>query len=171
MKEEIENNKAITDNNGADFSQCGKHRLMLWRIWDDSKETIMFIGLNPSTANATDDDPTIRRVKSLAKNWGYGGVYMLNLFTYISTDPKQLNMLYGNHNDADFYLKKIAESCEYIVAAWGNFEVKGRDMEIEKMFPQMLALKINKNGSPKHPLYCPSNSKLVHYNQFRRLTQ
>jgi len=153
----------MKENNGAKFSDCGKHRLMLWRIWDESKPLIMFIGLNPSTANATDDDPTIRRVKSMAKSWGYGGVYMLNLFTYISTDPKKLNMSTGNHPDADSYLKDTAYSSAAIVAAWGNFKVMGRDTEVKKLLSDMQALKINKNGSPKHPLYCPTETKLVDF--------
>lgn len=151
------------ENNGAKFSDCGKHRLLLWRIWDDTLPCVMFIGLNPSTANATDDDPTIRRVKSIAKAQKFGGVYMANLFTYISTDPKQLNIKDGNHANADSILKETAYSCGQIVAAWGNFKVMGRDQQVKEMIPYLSALTINKNGSPKHPLYCRTDTQLVDY--------
>lgn len=149
--------------NTAKFSDCGKHRLWLCRIWDKEKPLIMFIGLNPSTANADNDDPTIRRIKSMVNGWGYGGFFMMNLFTYISTDPKKLNVKQGNFFGADVMLKVISNDCEKVVFAWGNFDVMGRDNEVKALFPNAYALHINKNGSPKHPLYCKSNSQLIKY--------
>lgn len=148
----------------AQFSTDGRHRLLLSRIWDFSKPLVMFIGLNPSTANATADDPTIRRVKSFAKAWGYGGVYMMNLFTFISTDPKQLDIKNGNHETANDLLKAFGSECKMIVFAWGNFNVHGRDNEIKQMFPDAFALQVNKNGSPKHPLYVAGDAIPVKYN-------
>jgi len=146
------------------FSPCGKHRIWLCRVWDDNKPLIMFIGLNPSTANAETDDPTIRRIKTIANNLGYGGFYMMNLFTYISTDPTKLNIEKGNVNLADRHLKHVSTKCNIVVFAWGNFRVFGRDEEVKKMFPYAAALHINKNGSPKHPLYCKSDIKLKRFN-------
>lgn len=157
----------------ASFSPCNKHRIWLSRIWDDTKPLIMFIGLNPSTANAESDDPTIRRVKAMAKSWGYGGVYMMNLFTYISTDPKQLNIEDGNFILANRHLKHIATKCDEIIFAWGNFKVFGRDNEVKQMFPNAKALHINKNGSPKHPLYVKSDVIPINYtsnNQMAKLS-
>jgi len=148
----------------AQFSDDGKHRILLSRIWDFSKPMIMFIGLNPSTANADNDDPTIMRVKAIAKNLGYGGIYMMNLFTYISTDPKQLDIENGNHPNADELLKSFGAECEKVVFAWGNFNVFDRDKEVKTMFPNAFALNINKNGSPKHPLYCKINTDLIPFN-------
>jgi hypothetical protein len=142
---------------GAKFSDCGKHRIALYRIWDKNKRFVMFIGLNPSTANAVSDDPTIRRVKSMALAWGYGGVYMMNLFTFISTDPKQLDIKSGNVSNADLWLKTISYKCDKVIFAWGNFNVFGRDKEVRNMFPNAEVLHINKNGSPKHPLYVKSD--------------
>jgi hypothetical protein len=155
-----------SENSGARFSKCGKHRLYLWRIWDDSKPKLMFIGLNPSTANAETDDPTIRKVKAIANHNGYGGVYMTNLFTYISTDPNKLDMVVGNHQTSDEILQNIRKRCDAVVCAWGNFNVYKRDDEVKKMFPQALALHINNNGSPKHPLYCKNESTFVNYDTF-----
>lgn len=60
-------------NKGAMFSKCRKYRYVLWRIWDDDKPRVMFIGLNPSIAGAIIDDPTIRKVIGFAKRWGFGG--------------------------------------------------------------------------------------------------
>ena len=87
---------------GAEFSNCGMYRYMLWRTWIPGKPAVMFIGLNPSTANQIDDDPTIRRVKRFANDWGYGTVYMMNCFAYVSSDPKRLEYhleLFGYYDD------------------------------------------------------------------------
>lgn len=153
-------------DNGANFSQDGKHRYSLWRIWDKTKPLVMFVGLNPSTANATSDDPTIRRVKSIASNLGYGGVYMLNCFSYISTDPKGLviDTYSSDFNNAE--LIDIGERCQDVIFAWGNFDIvkfSGRDKELSELFPNAKALHINKNGSPKHPLYCKSDIQPVNF--------
>jgi hypothetical protein len=153
----------LFEDNGAKFSEDMKHRLMLWRVWDKTKPAVMFIGLNPSTANENTDDPTIRRIKSISYQLGYGGFFMMNLFTFISTDPKKLNIKEGNRLDADLYLKRIAKCCKTIVFAWGNFDVLGRDKEVIEMFPGANALHINKNGSPKHPLYVKSNTQLISF--------
>ena len=160
----------LFQNNGADFSEDKKHRYSLWRIWDEFLPLVMFIGLNPSIANETDDDPTIRRVKRFAADWGYGGVYMMNLFTIISSDPAILWELYdfdkfqqrkaemllnemaltSNH----WNLEKIGGKCEKVIFAWGNFEhAKLREDATVSLFPDAYCLEKNKNGSPKHPLY------------------
>ncbi len=155
----------LFENNGAKFSDCGKHRLLLWRLWDDKKPFLMFIGLNPSTANAESDDNTIRKIKAIATSNGFGGVYMTNLFTFISTDPKKLNITDGNHPDADFYLCTTANNAEKVICAWGNFEVLGRDKEVRSLLfdERLYALHINKNGSPKHPLYCKNDSPIIDF--------
>lgn len=145
------------DDTDAIFSVCRNYRYVLWRIWDNSKPKVMFIGLNPSIANEEIDDPTIRRVKSLAKNWGYGGVYMLNLFTYVTAYPEQLKKCENPLKLADLYLKKYAAKSEKIIFAWGNFkEAEKRGREVMKMFSGYILIK-NKNGSPRHPLYVPGD--------------
>ena len=75
-------------NKGAEFSPCQKYRYKLWRIWDNTLPLVMFIGLNPSTANEINDDHTVSNVGKIAKSNGYGGFYMMNSFPFISTDPK-----------------------------------------------------------------------------------
>ncbi len=151
---------------GAEFSTCRNYRYALWRIWDDSRPLVMFIGLNPSTANETDNDPTIKSVCRIAKYNGYGGVYMMNCFAYISTDPKLLKHNPMSDEWNDLMLTAIARVCKDVVFSWGNFDVVasvGRDRELIEMFPHALSLHTNKNGSPKHPLYCKGNSVPMPY--------
>ncbi len=147
--------------NGAEFSECGKYRYALWRIWDDNKPFVMFIGLNPSTANESLDDPTIRRVKKFAFDWGYGGVYMMNLFAFVTPYPNELKECKNPLGDNDEWIEKIALKCEKIIFAWGSFpEAEERAKNIMKKF-EGYALLINNNGSPRHPLYVPKNIKLI----------
>jgi hypothetical protein len=144
---------------GADFSPCRKYRYSLWRIWDESLPAVMFIGLNPSKADESENDNTIRRVVGMAKEWGYGGVYMLNCFPFISTNPDDLKD-FGNSEENDHHIRYYAQICEEIIFAWGAFEIvkaSGRGEELKKMFPNAKALIINRDGSPRHPLYVPKS--------------
>lgn len=150
---------------GAHFSECRRYRYSIWRIWDNSKPLIMFIGLNPSTANESSNDPTIRRVIGFAKKWGYGGVYMMNCFPYISTDPTRLDD-WGQKEENETELQKIAEKCNEIIFAWGNFKIvtaTERHIDMMAMFPKAKALIVNKNGSPRHPLYIPLKTIPVNF--------
>jgi hypothetical protein len=145
---------------GAHFSEDRNYRYALWRIWNPDKPLVMFIGLNPSTANERTNDPTIKRVMKLAGGWGYGGFYMMNLFAIVSSDPAVL----VNHPDPlgenDYWLEKIAIECETIVFAWGAFkEARARAEVVAKMFAGALCLRKTKDGHPWHPLYIPANTK------------
>lgn len=156
----------LFNNNGAEFSSCGKYRYVLWRIWDDSKPKVMFIGLNPSTANQTTNDPTIRRVCQIARHNGFGGVYMCNCFAFVSPDPR---MLIVEDPGLENYktLISVAKGCAGVVFAWGNFKAvteNKMDVMLMNMFPNAKALAINKNGSPKHPLYCRVNTQFIKFN-------
>lgn len=153
-------------NSGAQFSECRKYRYALWRIWDSSKPAVMFIGLNPSTADETANDPTIKRVISITKNLGYGGVVMCNCFPFISTNPANLQDS-GNLDLNNITLIEWGRYCKDVVFAWGNFKIviaTGRDKALFRQFPNAMALHINANGSPKHPLYCKQSSQLVKFN-------
>jgi hypothetical protein len=155
-KEQPSGSLFSTINSGAMFSDCRKYRYALWRIWDKKERLAMFIGLNPSTAKEDRDDRTIERIRSIVKGWGYGGFYMMNLFAIVSKKPSILKTHPDPLGDNDGWIEKIAPKCQMIVFAWGNFkEAKERSNRIVEMFPDAHALHINKNGSPKHPLYCP----------------
>ncbi|HET6558084.1 MAG TPA: DUF1643 domain-containing protein [Prolixibacteraceae bacterium] len=143
---------------GALFGEGRKYRYVLWRIWDANKPKVMFIGLNPSTANEDQDDPTIRRVVSFAKRWGYGGVYMLNLFTCVTAYPEELKKCENPLMLADWHLQQYAKECERIIFAWGSFpEATERAQQVLAMFDKGEALILNKDGSPRHPLYVPGS--------------
>ena len=148
---------------GAEFSPCRKYRYALWRIWDRSKPFVMFVGLNPSTANETEPDNTIKSVSRISKSNGFGGFYMMNCFPFVSTNPDDLRD-FGNTALNDSWLYKVAAICGEIVFAWGAFKVVrdlGRDVQMKGMFPNAKCLAILKDGSPKHPLYCRRDSKLI----------
>lgn len=155
---------------GAHFSKCRGYRFSLWRIWDKDKPLVMFIGLNPSTANENESDPTITRVCQIAKNNGYGGVYMMNCFPLVSTNPDVLVEFYDTkyHETDDIenmrWLLEVRRKCADVVFAWGNFKVVvERAKSIAGYFKDAKALHINKNGSPKHPLYCKADSKFISF--------
>ena len=148
----------LFNQSGAQFSDCRNYRYALWRIWDQDASKVMFIGLNPSTANENTDDPTIRRVVTFAKNWGYGGVYMMNLFAIVSPYPSVLKTCNDPLGDNNQWLAEIKSRCSKVVFAWGNFDVFGRDKTVAKMFPGAECLVKNKNGTPKHPLYVKGNT-------------
>lgn len=143
----------------AYFSVCRTYRYALLRIWDEAKPYALFIGLNPSTADETDDDPTIRRCLNYAQLWNYGGLFMANLFAFRATEPtdmKTANDPVGPENDK--WLIKLSKNNGIIIAAWGNHGCHiERDIQVQKLIPNMKCLKVNTSGQPVHPLYQKSD--------------
>ena len=152
-------------NKNATFSDCRKYRYGLSRTWNGKKKTILFIGLNPSTANEKIDDPTIRRCINYAQNWGYGSLLMVNLFAYRATLPSELkNVKNPIGNDNDLHIIELSKKADIAVAAWGNEgTLLNRDKEVKKILPNLMCLKINKSGQPSHPLYQKKDLKLIKY--------
>lgn len=151
---------------GAEFSKDRKYRYALWRIWDTRLPLIMVIALNPSTANENETDPTITRVINFARDWWYGGVYMMNLFALVTPNPSDLKKSKDPLGDNDGWIEKIAPKCEEVVFAWGNFpEARERAEQVIKMFPNAKALVLNKNGTPRHPLYVKADTVLIPFNK------
>ncbi len=161
----------LFENNGAEFSEDRKYRYALWRIWNDKLPLVAIVGLNPSTANETSDDPTIRRVKSFAKGWGYGGFYMLNLFAFVTPYPYELKKCDNPLGDNNEWLQKIGSKCERIIFAYGNFDVFGRDEDVAAMFNDVYCLGRNKNGSPKHPLYLSGSTQMEKFETWKEGVQ
>ncbi len=137
------------------FSPCQRYRYTLWREWAPHLAPYaMFVGLNPSTADATLDDPTVRRCIGFAKAWGYGALCMTNLFGWRSTDPRELRKAADPVGENDAWLRKCAAEAGIIVAAWGlHGALKGRATEVIGMIRPLQTLGLTKNGSPRHPLY------------------
>ena len=138
---------------GAEFSSCGKYRYLLYRIWDASLPKAMCVGLNPSTADASDNDPTISHLKNILQHLGYGGLYMTNLFALISSKPDDLRICPDPVADNDIWLKEASRVCNDVIYCWGNFPMAVyRAKIIIRRFPGGKCFGKNKNGSPKHPL-------------------
>ncbi|MCL5098512.1 MAG: DUF1643 domain-containing protein [Candidatus Omnitrophica bacterium] len=138
----------------AVFSPCRQWRYELWRRWG-SDPYCMFIGLNPSTADEVNDDPTVRRCIRFARQWGYGALCMTNIFAWRATDPADMKAVpdpVGPGNDAA--LKRGAAGAGIVIAAWGNHGSHlGRDKEVLAMLSNLHCLKHTKTGAPGHPLY------------------
>ncbi len=149
--------------NTAKLSRCRKYRYALWRTWDTQKPYVLFVGLNPSTADEHNDDPTLIRCMNFAKTWGYGGVCMANLFAFRATAPADMKAAtdpIGKQNNV--WLKKLAKEAGVVIAAWGNDgSYLSRSAEVKAMLPELHCLKHNKSGEPAHPLYQPATAKPI----------
>jgi hypothetical protein len=195
------------------FSPCRKWRYTLWREWwrtenrplcrdcadskvhgicdDDGRrcdpnDFVQFIGLNPSTADETKDDPTIRRCINFAKAWGFRSMCMTNLFAWRDTDPKAMkavpypvggplppSAVIGSVIDYNtIYLLETMREATLVVAAWGthgpHMDRQSRFMATVKehgLFDKLQCLGRNDDGTPKHPLYLSKALKPVPFTQ------
>lgn len=157
----------------AEFSANRVYRYSLGRAWSTGLPHLVVIGLNPSTADEKRDDPTIRRCVGFARKFGYGGVRVVNLFAYRSTEPGALRQAADPVGPDNFTaIRKAVEDClcrsagpgrtvpSRVLCAWGNHGVYRdqdqavmewlKDLDVEKV-----CLGVTKHGSPKHPLYLP----------------
>ena len=149
------------------LSDCTKYRYRLGRRWDD-REQVLFIMLNPSTADANMDDPTIRRCIGFAKAWGYGGMQVGNLFPFRSPKPMELLNAGSPHTDENLdHLGLMAAECAAVVCAWGNGEIVRRLMSrvgpydpIAGIEKPLNYIELCKDGTPKHPLYLKGGLEL-----------
>lgn len=146
---------------GADFSDCGLYRYRLWQIWDPQKDAVGLISLNPSVAEVHDTNPTFRRCLRFAKDWGFGALYLLNLFAYRAATPQDLKRAtspIGPENDR--YLRDLSRYTRIQVAAWGNDgSHQQRAQAVRSLLPRLHALKLNTSGEPAHPLYLRADLK------------
>jgi hypothetical protein len=146
------------------FSPCRKYRYTLWRkvpvtfSFDERKWSgpyVQFIGLNPSTANEVQNDPTIRRCIDFASRWGFTQMCMTNLFGFCSAYPQEMMASADPIGENDRYLEEVGRNAGLIVAAWGAFSCAiERGKKVQELFKGRLHhLGLNSDGSPKHPLY------------------
>lgn len=157
----------------ANFSPCKRYRYDLYRKVNGQAtdaRTLVVVMLNPSTADATSDDPTIRRVMGFGRAWGYWGVHVLNLFAIRATDPREMLAAddpIGAENDA--YLARALTGArdkrEPVLAAWGaHGRHRGRDFHVMHKLVEGVrwqCLGRTHSGQPKHPLYIPKNAQPV----------
>lgn len=154
----------------AIVSPCGDYRYRLGRWWDGDKPGALFIMLNPSTADADVDDPTIRRCLAFARSWGCGSLTVVNLFAFRATDRKQMiaqarsapEAAIGPDNDA--HIRRAIEAhdgrADIIVAAWGSDagrpQLRCRRDQVIRSLPlaDLSCIGTTQSGEPRHPLYC-----------------
>ena len=149
----------------AVFSQCRRYRYVLRRTWRDSLPAVLFVALNPSTADETTDDATVRRCVGFAADWGFGSVIMANLFAYRSTDPIALRNVsdpIGPQNDR--WLKALSHEARLTVAAWGiHGSLYNRADIVLPALKNVHHLGRTKQGHPRHPLYLSKTTPLVQF--------
>ncbi|MCB9468478.1 MAG: DUF1643 domain-containing protein [Candidatus Obscuribacterales bacterium] len=154
-----------TDSGGAIFDRSGKYRYLLWRSLGKGCGNLVFVMLNPNKADEIQDDPTIRRCASFAKDWGFSRLEVVNLFALKAREPKDLirsRQPVGPLNDS--YLIESMDGAGMIVAAWGNY---GGHLERSTAVLDLAAsrghrlkcLALNACGEPRHPLYMPASAK------------
>lgn len=151
----------------AVFDETGRYRYQLGRRWRPDGPAVAFVMLNPSQADATRDDPTLRACLQFAQRWDYASLSVVNLFGYRTPHPTTLKTAVdpvGPENDE--YLLKAILAAQRVVLAWGNWgSLQGRDRTILTLLrphqAKLSCLKINRSGQPRHPLYISRNQPLT----------
>lgn len=155
----------MIDTGSKEADIDGAYRYMLGRQWG-SPPFLVWMMLNPSTADALIDDPTIRRVVTFSRDFGYGGCRVINLFALRSPSPKDLLVSadpVGPHNDE--YIRKYVGQTDTVVCAWGavHNKLKWRVKDILGVLeggPRLTCLGTTSKGDPRHPLYLSKDSQL-----------
>lgn len=148
--------EAALTRGAALISPCGQYRYWLTRRWSEGP-CVVFVGLNPSTADASVDDPTIRRCIAFAKAWGCGSLAMVNLFAFRATQPADMFAAADPIGpDNDTWIRTASASALGTVEAWGaHGGFLGRDVRVRELLQRRHYLRLTKDGHPGHPLYLP----------------
>ena len=166
------------DGEGAAVvSECGKYRYMLTRQIQPTGETLLASLLNPSTADHKIDDTTVGKLCGFATRLGFARLLLVNLFAYRATSPNKLYIVtdpVGPFND-DAIVRAIqiaGKNVDNILVGWGtNGNFMGRGGKVVKLIKsknrQLYALGINRDDTPKHPLYVPYETELIPYNPIK----
>ena len=161
----------------AIISDCGTYRYRLERETERSGPAVAFIGVNPSTADASADDATIRKMRGFAQRWGYSRFIVGNLFAFRATDVKALRSAYGAPVDRrqqfaleSAHLFSILSDAHLIVPCWGNIrkvpkQLRPRIAEVLDLLTlaekPTVCLGTTENGDPRHPLMLGYATELV----------
>lgn len=151
---------------GAELSACRRYRFKLWRHFGlAAPDLLTFCMLNPSTADASEDDPTVRRCMGFAKDFGFGGIMIVNLYAIRSKSPKAIKAAsdpIGIENDG--WIFEVAHEAKQVVCAWGGDADPVRAAHVTNIIRRAGAdtscLGVNNDGSPKHPLYLKRSAQL-----------
>lgn len=154
----------------AVLSPCGKYRYTLQRSLGSAlrwHKPILFIMLNPSTADHETDDPTIRRCIGFGKKFGMTHLTVVNLFAYRATDPNILAKAkdpIGPDNDKHLIEQIEKHRSSLIIAAWGAHPfARSRGESIAKSIGPFQCLGTTKDNAPRHPLYLPMTTEWKEY--------
>ncbi len=157
---------------GALFSRCGRYRYLLWRTLpqrDASAGSVVWLMLNPSTAGANSDDPTIRRCLGFTRAWGYRRLFVVNLFAWRTSDPALLAKARAPvGGDNDRAIVTAARNADRVVCAWGvHGTIRERDQEVRALLEaadiRLHHLGLTKAGHPRHPLYLAASTLPVRW--------
>jgi hypothetical protein len=159
----------LAGERGCILSDCGTYRYRLWRQWDKTRPTIAFLMLNPSTADHLTEDPTIKRCMSRAAAGNFGRLEVANLFPLRATDASALlthpNPL-GPVKTADGAVMDALDRASMVICAWGAHPAAAsRAADLMHIFgivgwrSRLYHLGVNKDGSPKHPLYIAASMR------------
>lgn len=153
----------------AQLSEDGLYRYLLTRVFDVGP-TCTFVMLNPSTADGVTDDRTVSKCMKYALREGCSKLTIVNLFAFRATDPAELLSVEDPVGPlCDYYLQKAMEVEGPKVVAWGSHEAaRTRAEHVNSVVPQKIAwqcLAVNKDGMPKHPLYCKDDAPLLTYDR------
>lgn len=150
---------------GALMSECGRYRYRLDREMGCDSKVLLYIMLNPSTACATVDDPTIRKCKGFALRLGYERIRVVNLYAFRATNPADLDLEpdpVGPDNDG--HLRSAMATASAVIVAWGAHRAAKarvpRLLELAGPHPTLCCLGTSKDGSPRHPLMLPYTAPL-----------
>ena len=157
----------LSQFNGAVMDSERRHRFLLWRFWD-GKPRMLFIGLNPSTANELEDDPTVRRLCGFAQEWGYGGLFACNLFSQVTPHPEELLPETRNHGANMPAILMAVNLVELVVCGWGDGiksvpDGEGRARDVYVLLDSPKCWGLTASGNPKHPLYLPGDTELEEF--------
>ena len=161
----------LGDRSGSSVSDCHLYRYLLWRVWDKEFRPMSFCMLNPSTADACVDDPTIRRCMGFARREGCGGILVVNLIPFRATKPADLEIAWKSgrdvfHESCNNQALRMASDLGLRVLAWGASIRPWMDRSARlarREFSNAMCLGKTKRGEPRHPLMVPNDQPLVQF--------
>jgi hypothetical protein len=151
----------------AQISACGRFRFRLRRVWDEQLPRCLWVTLNPSTADAKVDDPTVRKCIGFARRWGYGSIEIVNIYPFRSPSPKACFAFMDELAESDKDLSEAVRAmnflawahakqlCTHYMAAWGASQIETNADAVINLFGDLDCLKLSNVGNPHHPLYVP----------------
>lgn len=150
----------------ATFDPSGRYRYRLARSWRRGRR-VAFVMLNPNNADATRDDPTIRRCVGYARRWGFAALDVVNLFALRARHPRDLRRAEDPVGpDNDRHLRAAIRRADLVVCAWGATPLaRERAASVLGLLrgARLRCLGRTKGGAPRHPLYLRRDVRLVRF--------